>query len=248
MGDLTSAAAFDDTFQSWATRAENMLVENALPAYLTHRLVTVVTECLVKEVTGQNIPLMQDMVQNIAEVYCLTDPTQPGNPIIYASLNGPDTLLASRNRLGEAVREGREACETILNYRRDGSSFLNLLMIAPLYDNKGRIRYFIGCQIDITNLVDEGRGLDSFQRLLAKEHAEQRFGEAVKKRNSVALVDLWHMLNPEEIDLLKLAMVENSDEPPSPSTRLRPNMTRRHFGMEKLEQENLGPLRHIGRW
>jgi PAS domain S-box-containing protein len=266
-GDLTPAATFHDTFQSRSSTAESILVEQALPAYLTYRLVSMTTENLVKEITGQNIPLMQDMIRNIAEVYCLTDPSQPDNPIIYASeefyhttqygmeyvigrncrfLNGPETLQASRQRVGEAIRDGKEVCETILNYRRDGSSFVNLLMVSPLYDNKGRIRYFIGCQIDITNILDQGRGIDSFQRLLAKEHAERRFGDIVKQRSSLALGYLGHMLNPEEIDLLKSSMAENSSEPPSPSIRLRQNTARRHLGMEQLEKRNLWPLRHLG--
>jgi PAS domain S-box-containing protein len=265
--DLTPAATFHDTFQSRSTSAESILIENALPAYLTHRFVTMVTECLVKEITRQNIPVMQDMIQNIAEVYCLTDPSLPDNPIIYASeefyhttqygmdyvigrncrfLNGPDTLPASRKRVGDAIQQGKEVCETILNYRRDGSPFLNLLMISPLYDNKGRIRYFIGCQIDITNLIDEGRGLDSFQRLLAKEHAEKRFGNIVKKRSSLALGDLGHMLNPEEVNVLKATMTENNSEPSSPGARMRHDTRRRHLGMDQLEERNLWPLRHLG--
>lgn len=266
-GDLTPAATFHDTFQSRSSSAESILVENALPAYLTYRLVSVTTENLVKEITGQNIPLMKDMIENIAEVYCLTDPSQPDNPIIYASeefyhttqygmdyvcgrncrfLNGPETLQASRSRVGEAIRDGKEVCETILNYRRDGTPFLNLLMVSPLFDNKGRVRYFIGCQIDVTNLLDQGRGIDSFQRLLAKEHAERRFGDIVRKRSSLALGDLGHMLNAEEIDLLKSSISENSSEPPSPSTRVRHNAARRHLGMGQLEERNLWPLRHLG--
>jgi hypothetical protein len=119
-------------------------------------------------------------------------------------------------------------------------------MVSPLYDNKGCIRYFIGCQIDITNLIDQGRGIDSFQRLLAKEHAERRFGDVVKKRSSLALGDLGHMLNAEEIDLLKSSMAENSGESPSPSVRLRQNTARRHLVMEQLQEQNLWPLRHLG--
>ncbi|KIW06633.1 uncharacterized protein PV09_02345 [Verruconis gallopava] len=266
-GNLTPAAMFNETFQSRSSSAENLLVEHALPAFITYRLVNMVTECLVKEITGQNIPLMQDMVRNIAEVYCLTDPSQPDNPIIYASeefyrttqygmeyvigrncrfLNGPDTLAAFRKRVADGIAHGSELCEIILNYRRDGSPFLNLLMISPLHDNKGRIRYFIGCQIDVTNLIDEGRGIDSFQRLLAKEHAERRFGDVVKKKSSLALGELGHMLNAEEIDLLKSSMAENSSEPPSPSGRAKQGAARRHFGMEHLEEKNLWPLRHLG--
>ncbi len=97
-------------------------------------------------------------------------------------LNGPDTLSASRKRIGDAIQQGNKVYETILNYRKDKSPFLNLFMISPLYDNKWRILYFIGCQIDITNLIDEGRGLNSFQRLPAKEHAEKKYEDIVRMR------------------------------------------------------------------
>ena len=37
----------------------------------------------------------------------------------------------------DALASGTEICETILNYRRDGSPFMNLLMLAPLLDSRG---------------------------------------------------------------------------------------------------------------
>lgn len=39
-------------------------------------------------------------------------------------------------------------------------------MCSPLYDDKGRVRYFIGAQIDVSHLVVEGRGIESFRQLL----------------------------------------------------------------------------------
>lgn len=42
-------------------------------------------------------------------------------------------------------------------------------MCAPLYDDKGVVRYFIGAQIDISGLIDGGKGVESFARLLAKD-------------------------------------------------------------------------------
>jgi len=42
-------------------------------------------------------------------------------------------------------------------------------MCAPLYDNKGVVRYFIGAQVDVSGLIEEGRGIESFARLLQKE-------------------------------------------------------------------------------
>lgn len=75
----------DPRLDTIAQKAIEELASEALPAYITCRLVSVVTDVLVKEITGNNIPLMRDMVQGLAEVYCMTDPTLPDNPIIFAS-------------------------------------------------------------------------------------------------------------------------------------------------------------------
>jgi hypothetical protein len=119
-------------------------------------------------------------------------------------------------------------------------------MVAPLYDNKGRIRYFIGCQIDVTNLVKDGRGLDSLQRLLAREQSDRRFGDLVKQKSSLALGDLGHLLDAEEMHVLKTSMAEISSDSPSPSIHLRHNAGRRHIGTEQIEDRDLWPLRHLG--
>jgi hypothetical protein len=60
----------------------------------------------------------------------------------------------------------------IRDSRRDGTPFINLLMCAPLYDDRGEVRYFIGAQIDVTGLVEEGMGIESFRALLQKERQD----------------------------------------------------------------------------
>ena len=52
------------------------------------------------------------------------------------------------------------------NSRRDGSPFVNLLMIAPLCDSRGQIRYHIGAQVDVSGLVKDCTDLESFQQLV----------------------------------------------------------------------------------
>lgn len=42
---------------------------------------------------------------------------------------------------------------TNMNSRRDGSPFMNLLQCAPLCDSQGRVKYFIGAQIDVSGLA-----------------------------------------------------------------------------------------------
>jgi len=50
---------------------------------------------------------------------------------------------------------------------------VNLVMISPLYDDKGVVRYFIGAQVDVSALIEEGKGIESFRALLRKDQDDQ---------------------------------------------------------------------------
>ncbi|KAI5205360.1 hypothetical protein E4T39_03070 [Aureobasidium subglaciale] len=265
-----AAVVVDKSFQERSQLVVQELVDDALPAYLTHRLVQTVTDSLVKEITGNNSPVMRDLIPALAEVYCITDPSIPDNPIVYASeafydisgyqkdfvigrncrfLQGPKTSSASVHRLIEALRAGQEVTETLLNYRRNGTPFMNLLMIAPLYDNKGTVRYFVGAQIDVTNLIDGGKGLDSFEILLAKDRIEERYrGRSMRKPTQV-LGELGQMMNDEELDAVNIRPRSQSrDTAPTGSSRnlsfTRP--TRKVFGMDDSLERGLWPHPSLG--
>ncbi|KAK3044936.1 hypothetical protein LTS18_015005, partial [Coniosporium uncinatum] len=76
-------------------------------------------------------------------------------------------------------------------------------MIAPLHDNKGRVRYFVGCQIDVSNLIEGGRGLDTFQKLLAQDKVDSRYGGNGMSNPLKSLSDLGQMLNAEETEVIR---------------------------------------------
>lgn len=101
----------------------------------------------------------------------IVDATTEGLPITYVSpgfetltgyaadevlgrncklLQGPDTDPRSAAALAEAVREGREAYVTLLNYRADGSPFWNAVSIAPERDADGDVVRYLGVQRDVT--------------------------------------------------------------------------------------------------
>ncbi|KAL8686276.1 MAG: hypothetical protein Q9224_005497, partial [Gallowayella concinna] len=225
-GDTSSpipctAATLDSRFDSQARRALDALVNEVMPAYITQSFTKVVTESMVREITGTTMPFMRELIGGLAEVFCLSDPSIKDNPIVYASeefyrttqygkdyvigrncrfLQGPRTDRNTVARIKEAVRRGQESFETILNYRRDGSSFMNLVMTAPLYDNKGVVRYFIGAQVDISGLVEEGRGLDSFEKHLAESRRKRNSDQSLyaNQKHMKALSEFGQMLSPEE--------------------------------------------------
>jgi hypothetical protein len=79
------AACTDVRFEDYAARELLLLCSEALSAFVTYTLISVVTDFVGKDMTGQSVPIIQDLVGNLAEVFCLTDPSVHDNPIIFAS-------------------------------------------------------------------------------------------------------------------------------------------------------------------
>lgn len=51
---------------------------------------------------------------------------------------------------------------------------MNLLTVSPLYDSKGKIRYFIGGQVDVSGLCKDATNLDSLRHLLETQASSRR--------------------------------------------------------------------------
>jgi PAS domain S-box-containing protein len=109
--------------------------------------------------------LLEDDEVEMSVVF--SDPSKTDNPMIFVSdefedqtgytpeetigrncrfLQGPDTDPHAI----EAIRQGLKAQTRftidILNYRKDGSPFLNRLRIRPIYDADGGLMFFAGAQ------------------------------------------------------------------------------------------------------
>ena len=97
----------------------------------------------------------------------ISDPRLPDNPIIYVNkaferitqytadyaigrncrfLQGEQTDREDVRRIREGIEKGEDVSVDILNYRADGTSFTNRLLVAPLYDGDGKIVNFLGIQ------------------------------------------------------------------------------------------------------
>ena len=100
----------------------------------------------------------------------VTNPRQPDNPIeavnsAFCKLTGyPQDEIIGRNcrflagpetepwvtaELRQAIANRRSALAEILNYRRDGTAFLNGVMITPLFGPDGELAWFLGSQVDL---------------------------------------------------------------------------------------------------
>lgn len=116
----------------------------------------------------------------------ITDPRLPDNPIVAVNrafseltgygrdeivgrncrfLAGAGTEPSARATLRRAIAEGRPALVELTNYRKDGSAFLNAVMVAPVIGEAGGLDYFLGSQME----VGAGSGLSIPRRLRAEE-------------------------------------------------------------------------------
>lgn len=103
-------------------------------------------------------------------------------------LQGPETSHADIANIGKAI-SSRECCyQDILNYRKDGTSFWNRLMLIPIETDVLGVRYYIGIQHDISNKVKERESL-----LARKEHVFARvnnpLGEIVRTLRTLRYQD-----------------------------------------------------------
>lgn len=101
----------------------------------------------------------------------ITDALLPNNPIIYVNrgfermtgysaaevigsncrfLQGSDQDQPGIEEMRQAIREGRECCVTVRNYRKDGTIFWNEVSISPILDSIGKLTHFIEVQTDVT--------------------------------------------------------------------------------------------------
>lgn len=100
----------------------------------------------------------------------ITDPRQPDNPIVFVNdaffrltgysreeilgkncrfLQGPGTNMADVARVRDAIERRVPIEIDLLNYRKDGSTFWNRLLISPVFDDD-ELTFFFASQFDIT--------------------------------------------------------------------------------------------------
>lgn len=126
--------------------------------------------------TEARLRLLERGVEASANGVTIADARQPGFPLIYANpafenitgytreeilgrscslLQGPATGESAKNRIRQRLSEFREVHTSILNYRKDGTTFWNDLYIAPVRDNRQEVTHFVGVQNDISDRVKQ---------------------------------------------------------------------------------------------
>ena len=144
----------------------------------------------------------------------VTDPRQPDNPIVFANnafcrltgyareevlgrncrfMQGPASDPDAVVRIGAAIAAVEPIEIEICNHRKDGSTFWNRLLIAPVRSTSGSVDYFFASQLDVTvereSLATRTRELEETKQKLREESAErQRVEDAFRQARKMEAV------------------------------------------------------------
>ena len=97
-------------------------------------------------------------------------------------LSGPDTDPAATDVLRAAIHKRSPVLADILNYRSDGTTFRNGVMITPIYDGDGGAgRYFIGTQMEVPRAAVASAGQAAARRVGALSPRQRQVLQAMAR-------------------------------------------------------------------
>ncbi len=157
---------------------------------------TVFSDVTRRKESERALHLWRRVIESLNQGVMLADAKQPDCPIVYVNhafeaitgygkgevlgrnarfLQGPDTAPGARERLRQAVARREPFATEIVNYRKDGTPFWNLVALTPIRDEAGSVTHFVGIQTDVT----ERRGLEEELRQTQKMEAVGRLAGGV---------------------------------------------------------------------
>ena len=164
------------------------------------------SELFSKARKARNHPVLESIrFSPIATV--VSDPTRADNPLIAVNaafcaltgytesevigrncrfLRGPDTENGQTEKLRSAVYGQHPALAELINYRKDGSPFRNAVIIAPLFDEEGKLELFVGSQIEVLpeeesiGLVRQQKAAQMHRMLMFKKLSTSNAADAVR--------------------------------------------------------------------
>nr|AML79550.1 putative LOV domain-containing protein [Annona muricata] len=118
---------------------------------------------------------LKEALSTLQQTFVVSDATKPDCPIVYASagffgmtgystkevigrncrfLQGPETDPVELEKIREAVKTGGSYCGRLLNYKKNGTPFWNLLTITPIKDDSGKVFKYIGMQVEVSKYTE----------------------------------------------------------------------------------------------
>ncbi|KAI9054835.1 hypothetical protein LZ554_001979 [Drepanopeziza brunnea f. sp. 'monogermtubi'] len=169
-GDIRQATqstipALESVFTGAQKHVEKLLASDVYPRFVKHQVTAQAIQALATQ---------RDRFAGLGDCFCITDPKSADNPIRFASdgfvavtgysrrdivprncrfLQGDRTDRVAVRRLRASIDACEETVELLLNYRKNGDPFWNLLYVAPLLDESGEVCFFLGGQINCSTTI-----------------------------------------------------------------------------------------------
>nr|AML79090.1 putative LOV domain-containing protein [Cassytha filiformis] len=203
-----------------------------------------------------------DALSAFQQTFVVSDATRPDYPIMYASagffkmtgylaqevigrncrfLQGAGTDPADVAKIRDALESGTRYCGRLLNYKKDGTPFWNLLTIAPIKDENGKILKFIGMQVEVSKHTEGAK--DKMVRPNGLPESLIKY-DARQKEMAISSVS----------ELVMAVKQPRSHAPPESLNRPLPLTRKSEGGIEDLHErsgrrfsENIAPSRRNSR-
>lgn len=135
-------------------------------------LLIIAKDITTRKGTEAKLLIQQSAIEAVGIGITISDPYASDNPVIYANpkffelsgysesevigkncryLQGVHTDAETLKCIRIALRNQQSFAGEILNYRKTGESFWNMLVIDPIFDEKGTLLNYVGFQQDITD-------------------------------------------------------------------------------------------------
>lgn len=157
--------SMESVFSSAQDDIEKLVASDIYPAFVRYQMTMSVMKALASN---------KNKYAGLGDCFVLTNPGLADNPIVYASdgfvkvtgyqrneiiprncrfLQNKFTDRKSVKRLKHSILEAQESVELLLNQRKTGEPFWNLLYTTPLKDQTGKVSFFLGGQINVSTTV-----------------------------------------------------------------------------------------------
>ncbi|KAL8736301.1 MAG: hypothetical protein Q9166_000456 [cf. Caloplaca sp. 2 TL-2023] len=157
--------SMEKIFSNAQENVENILRSAVYPRFVKYQMTNSASKALASD---------RQKYQGLGDCFCLTDPAKADNPIVFASdgfvtvtgysrtevvprncrfLQGTYTDRTATQRLKASIEAREETVELLLNYRKNGEPFWNLLYVAPLFDASGKLAFYIGGQVNCSTTI-----------------------------------------------------------------------------------------------
>ncbi|KAL8774650.1 MAG: hypothetical protein Q9203_004043 [Teloschistes exilis] len=193
----TTLPSMENIFTNAQDNVEGILRSAVYPRFVKYQMTNSAARALATD---------RQKYQGLGDCFCLTDPAKADNPIVYASdgfvnvtgysrtevvprncrfLQGHYTDRSATQRLKASIDAKEETVELLLNYKKNGEPFWNLLYVAPLFDENGKLVFYIGGQINCSTTIRSNTDVLRILSMSDDPEDDKEAGQSMKEQKTM---------------------------------------------------------------